>query len=640
MLTLEGGNALMPGWRRLERNLAVVVLVAAPLAWLLFLRLVPQANGVFYFGKLPELPSWVNVVLVPLLGFLALAAHMATGDPKANALAVAALAFAVFFPLYRLFTAQENQLTILYYETPARLLFVALFLAFSRKTAPAPLAVRWRNVVVLLGVALPLGVLRYVWGAELDELAERLSVPGPWAWAHPVIAWATIALAALAALRLFTQEHHPALAVSVLLPLAFVLLAEQELFFLSSRPGDWYWWSGNVLWGAGTLCLIWEVFVTAADAGRFQPGALGPAGVAAWSAAAGYDVLGPLGEGGMGQVFKARHRRLNRVVAVKVIRPEQLANPNAVRRFHREARAAGRLSHPHIVEIYDAKEAGGTFLLAMEYVDGKDLAELVQAHGPLPVALACEYLRQACLGLQHAHERGLVHRDIKPANLLLNADGRCLKILDMGLARLQQPDEKDPSLSELTHSGAVMGTPAYLAPEQARDSRRVDIRADIYSLGCTLYHLLTGQVPFRGVSLAEVVLRHQLEEPVPIDQARPGVPPEVQAVVHKMLAKKPDERYQTPAEVAEALAPFAAFFPAEAASWMAATNPNPAATDDQAVMVDNSSDPTRTDRPVAPGPRSSELTVGSSRPWYFFLVATLVGVVGLAILIARLVSRP
>src|SRR5262249_5960744 len=159
-----------------------------------------------------------------------------------------------------------------------------------------------------------------------------------------------------------------------------------------------------------------------------------------------------------------------------------------------------------------------------EYVEGKDLAELLDRHGALPVPLACHYIRQACLGLQHAHERGLVHRDIKPANLLLTADGSQVKLLDLGVARFQHPDERDVSIAQLTQTGAVMGPPAYLAPEQARDPRHVDIRADIYSLGCTLYHLLAGQVPFDGVTLAEVVLRHQLEEPAPVEKMRPEVP--------------------------------------------------------------------------------------------------------------------
>jgi serine/threonine protein kinase len=617
---------------RLNRNLIVVLLIA-PLAWFLVLRLVPQANEEYRFGRFPELASWLNVALIPLLAFLALAAHMATGDRRAAALAMAALAFAVVFPLYRLFTAHENSMTVLFYEAPAKFIFVSLFLVFSGRAAPAPLTARRRNVVLILVLTGTLGLLRYALSEELDRLAETMSQGGPLAWVHQVIESATIFLALVAALRSFTQERQPQM--NVLLTAAFVLLAEQALFFLASRPFDSFWWGANGLWGAATLCLIWEVFVTAADAGRFPNGGRGGTGTAdAWSAAAGYEVLGRLGEGGMGQVFKARHRRLNRVVAVKVIRPEQLGNPNSLRRFHREARAAARLSHPNIVEIFDAAEAGGTFLLAMEYVDGKDLAELVQTRGPLPVGIACEYIRQAGLGLQHAHERGLVHRDIKPANLLLSADGSQVKLLDMGLARLQQVDDNDPSLGELTQSGAVMGTPAYLAPEQARDSRRVDIRADIYSLGCTLYHLLTGQAPFRGMSLAEVVLRHQLEEPLPIEQVRPGVPPEVQDILNKMLAKHPEERYQTPAELAKSLAPWAALEPGELASWMAGKDRALSAPDDAAPEA-HGPEKTGPGDPLRQGSVSSGYAPRSARLWHLFIVVSLVGVIGVGILFIR-----
>jgi formylglycine-generating enzyme required for sulfatase activity/serine/threonine protein kinase len=266
-----------------------------------------------------------------------------------------------------------------------------------------------------------------------------------------------------------------------------------------------------------------------------------------------YVLLERLGEGGMGAVFKARHRRLERLDALKVIRSEHVANPEAVRRFHQEAKAAARLTHPNIVAVYDANEANGIHFLAIEYLEGTDLGRLVKEQGPLSVELACEYIRQAALGLQHAHEKGLVHRDIKPANLFLNPQSGMVKVLDLGLARLQQQSADDTPAAGLTHSGAVMGTPNYMAPEQALHPHQVDIRADIYGLGCTLHYLLTGQPPFPGGEMAEKLVKHQLHEPVPVEQLRPDVPLKVAAIVRKSMAKRPEDRYQTPAEVAAAL---------------------------------------------------------------------------------------
>jgi serine/threonine-protein kinase len=269
-----------------------------------------------------------------------------------------------------------------------------------------------------------------------------------------------------------------------------------------------------------------------------------------------YVLLECLGEGGMGQVFKARHQRLERVVALKVIRKERLSNPDTVRRFRREARAAARLSHPNIVAIYDADEVDGTHFLAMEFVEGIDLYHLMQQRGSLPVAQACDYVRQAALGLQHAHGRGLIHRDIKPANLMLSAEGGVVKVLDMGLARLEQRTEEGDTASALTYEGAIMGTPDYIAPEQALDPHKADIRADLYSLGCTLYYLVAGRTPFVGGTLIQKLDKHRWEEPQPVEQARPEVPPELAAVVRRLMAKRPEDRYQTPGEVAAALTPF------------------------------------------------------------------------------------
>ncbi len=263
-----------------------------------------------------------------------------------------------------------------------------------------------------------------------------------------------------------------------------------------------------------------------------------------------YVLLERLGEGGMGQVFKARNWKLVKVVALKLIRKERLDNPDAVRRFQREIRAAAQLDHPNIVRALDADEVNGTQLLVMEYVQGTDLAKLVKKDGPLAVDKACDYCRQAALGLQHACERGLVHRDIKPHNLLLTAAG-VVKILDMGLARLDRRGDDEAS-STMTQEGGGMGTLDYISPEQAMDSHDVDIRADLYSLGCTLYFLLTGKPPFAGGEALQKLLKHRLDEPVPVEQLRPDVPPGVAAVVRKLMAKRPEDRYQTPVEAAAA----------------------------------------------------------------------------------------
>jgi tRNA A-37 threonylcarbamoyl transferase component Bud32 len=294
-----------------------------------------------------------------------------------------------------------------------------------------------------------------------------------------------------------------------------------------------------------------------------------------------YVLLERLGEGGMGQVFKARHRNLGRVVALKLVRRERLANPDAVRRFQREIRAAAQLEHPHVVRAFDAAEAGGAHFFTMEYVEGTDLAHLVKDKGPLPVALACDYIRQAALGLQHAHEKGLVHRDIKPANLLLTLKGT-VKVLDMGLAR-QAHAASEESGSTLTQENAVMGTPDYLAPEQCLDAHRVDIRADLYSLGCTLYFLLTGRPPFPGGSLGEKLVKQQLREAEPVERLRPDVPPAVAGVVRKLMAKRPEDRYQTPADLAAVLARLDRPDPEIEATWSLAPSPGPGAASPHAA---------------------------------------------------------
>ncbi|OAI39233.1 hypothetical protein AYO40_01295 [Planctomycetaceae bacterium SCGC AG-212-D15] len=277
-----------------------------------------------------------------------------------------------------------------------------------------------------------------------------------------------------------------------------------------------------------------------------------------------YEVLTELGRGGMGAVFKARHRRMNRLVALKVIDREFLSNPDSVRRFYREVEAAAQLSHPNIVIAYDAGQCEDNHYLAMEYVDGVDLERLVGQAGPLRIGTACDYVRQAALGLQHAHERGLVHRDIKPSNLIVTSAKKAdesaanpspsadavVKILDMGLALLGETKLQD---SSLTKEGHIVGTADYMAPEHWQNAHTVDIRSDLYSLGCTFFFLLTGKVPYPAPEPMEKMLKHYLD-PVPaVEEIRSEVPDKVAGVVRRLMAKRPEERYQTPAEVAELL---------------------------------------------------------------------------------------
>jgi formylglycine-generating enzyme required for sulfatase activity/tRNA A-37 threonylcarbamoyl transferase component Bud32 len=251
----------------------------------------------------------------------------------------------------------------------------------------------------------------------------------------------------------------------------------------------------------------------------------------------------------MGAVFKARNWKLGRVVALKLIRKDRLENSDAVQRFQREIRAAAHLDHPNIVHAIDADQVGNTHFFVMEHVDAVDLAKLVKKHGPLSILQACDAIRQAALGLQHAFERGLVHRDIKPHNLLLTKEGM-IKILDMGLARFSTSEE---SFSTLTQEGTVMGTLDYMAPEQAVDSHHVDIRADLYSLGCTFHFLLCGGVPFPGGTAMEKMWKHREQPPRSIEELRPEAPASVSAIVRTLLAKRPEERYQTPIELATTL---------------------------------------------------------------------------------------
>jgi serine/threonine protein kinase len=265
-----------------------------------------------------------------------------------------------------------------------------------------------------------------------------------------------------------------------------------------------------------------------------------------------YLILRELGRGGMGVVYQARHKDMNRQVAIKVIRRSLLDRPNALERFRREVQAAAQLGHRNIVIAYDAEQAGDLHMLVMEFVPGQSLAEIVEKKGPLPLRHACYYMRQAAKGLQHAHERGMVHRDIKPSNLILTPEGR-VKILDFGLAKMVTESELDEGV---TGTDTYVGTAEYVAPEQAKDARTADIRADLYSLGCTLYAVLAGRPPFREDTRMNTILAHIHKEPQPLPQLRPEVPERLWRVVARLLAKDPAQRYQKPNEVVAALAPF------------------------------------------------------------------------------------
>jgi predicted Ser/Thr protein kinase len=265
-----------------------------------------------------------------------------------------------------------------------------------------------------------------------------------------------------------------------------------------------------------------------------------------------YRIVRELGRGGMGVVYQGQQTMMDRQVAIKVINKALLDNPDALARFHREVKAAAQLAHPNIVIAYDAERAGDLHMLVMEFVPGQSLAEYLHRKGPLPVAQACHFTRQAALGLQHAFEQGMVHRDIKPQNLMVTPKGQ-VKILDFGLAKVVSERQRQ---GDFTAQGAYMGTPSYSAPEQATDARSADIRADIYSLGCTLYCLLTGRPPFQESTDIKTLLAHLHQEPLPLSDLRPDVPPALGAVVARMLAKDPGQRFQKPVEVAQALAPF------------------------------------------------------------------------------------
>ena len=262
-----------------------------------------------------------------------------------------------------------------------------------------------------------------------------------------------------------------------------------------------------------------------------------------------YKLLRHLGKGGMSQVYLAEHTLMKRKVAIKVLPRNRVEDTTYLERFRIEARAAAKLDDPHIVRVYDIDEHEGTHFIVMEYVDGQDLHVLVRDSGTLKYEQAADYIAQVSRGLEHAHQMGLVHRDIKPANCMLDKH-ETVKLLDMGLARLID----DEASLTLDNNENVLGTADYLAPEQALNSHKADKRADIYSLGCTFYYLLTGHPPFPDGTISERLLKHQVEQAPSIFKNRPDAPSVLVNICNRMMAKRPEDRYESAGEVGERLA--------------------------------------------------------------------------------------
>jgi serine/threonine-protein kinase len=283
-----------------------------------------------------------------------------------------------------------------------------------------------------------------------------------------------------------------------------------------------------------------------------------------------YRLVTPLGAGGMGEVFLAEHRMLKRPCAVKLIRPEQAGDPHVLARFEREVQMTARLSHWNTIEIYDyGRTEEGTFFYVMEYLPGLSLEEMLDRHGPLPAERVVHLVRQVCQGLREAHAIGLIHRDIKPGNIFAAQRGGLfdvVKVLDFGLVK----PVAEASSTRLTQDGAISGTPLFMSPEQARGLDEIDARSDIYSLGAVAYMLLTGRPPFEGSSPLDVMIAHARDEVAPPRKYQPDVPPDLEAVILKCLAKQPEERFPDAESLESALAECAAadqWTQADAARW-------------------------------------------------------------------------
>lgn len=263
-----------------------------------------------------------------------------------------------------------------------------------------------------------------------------------------------------------------------------------------------------------------------------------------------YVVLEKVGSGGMGQVFKARHRPTGKLVAVKVLSADAVKNRRLIERFKKEARAVARLKHPNIVRAYEAGKINRIRYLVMEYVEGENMLVRVKRKGPLPVDECIRSVLEAARGLDYAHQKGVIHRDIKPSNLLRDKSTARVKVLDMGLARVDEPDEDE---IRLTMPGQMLGTARFMSPEQVEDARKADVRSDVYSLGCTLYFLMRSKAPYSGETVAHTLMAH-VSAPIPdLCKKRPDAPKWLGDVFQKMLAKKPRDRFQTMGELFETI---------------------------------------------------------------------------------------
>ncbi len=322
-----------------------------------------------------------------------------------------------------------------------------------------------------------------------------------------------------------------------------------------------------------------------------------------------YVILDRLGAGGRGRVFKAQHKLMGRLAALKVIAPQIASRASSIARFHREMRLIGRLDHPNVVRAFDADQVGDLLYIVMEYVPGRSLDHVIADRGSLPAAAVADYMAQAALGLAHAHERGIVHRDVKPANLLLSEEGQ-IKVLDLGLSALM---EADSDASFATADGRLVGTVNYMSPEQAV-TLNIDGRSDLFSLGCTMYELLSGRLPFPGETVAECLALRIKGQPTPITDFRPDLSPRlIHLLLEKLMASRPEDRFQTAAEAAEALQTLAD----QEAGSLSTPRPAPQPVPDPSVPHAASPDLSSTVGPSAP--RACDPLVPVPSTWFGFV---------------------